>query len=398
MVTVTATDVCGAQDSVSYLTQVNQVPPVLNGLPSSTLRVHCLAEVPEPPNVTATDDCDGTREVSYAQAATGDACNQVITRTWSATDVSGNDVSYTQTITVLDDTPPMLSAGTLATGYVSASDAEAAAIAATQAQDNCSAVALKAITAGTCAAVVTVTGTDACGNAQSITYNVQINSHPPQLSDLPAVSLTLQCPAQIPVAAVVTASDDCDGPVPIEFVESQMEDACRQTILRTWTATDTVGNTAAFTQVIMIEDTIPPVVLAGSIAPEYVTREAAEAAAMAATEFSDNCAVLSRTVAVTGACDATITVTATDLCGNQTSALYQACILSEIKLRLMVIGDRVFVRWPYPSPGFELEYAADLVDPEWKSLPGRPSVEGEYWEDSVSISRDNARFFRLVRP
>jgi len=52
--------------------------------------------------------------------------------------------------------------------------AEAAAIAATSATDNCSFVELTANTEGLCAAVITVTGTDKCGNSTIVSYDTQI--------------------------------------------------------------------------------------------------------------------------------------------------------------------------------------------------------------------------------
>src|SRR5439155_13247141 len=60
--------------------------------------------------------------------------------------------------------------------------AEAAAIAATSATDNClDPVNLTASTAGECAAVITVRGTDTCGNFAEVTYNTRIDNTAPVL-------------------------------------------------------------------------------------------------------------------------------------------------------------------------------------------------------------------------
>src|SRR5690606_1427773 len=57
---------------------------------------------------TASDACDGTPTVDYADAITGGACPQeyVITRTWTAEDADGNTATCIQIITVDDSTPP----------------------------------------------------------------------------------------------------------------------------------------------------------------------------------------------------------------------------------------------------------------------------------------------------
>ena len=55
-------------------------------------------------------------------------------------------------------------------------EAEAAALAATTATDNCSAVTKTASTTGDCPATITVTGTDGCGNQQNVTYSTCISS------------------------------------------------------------------------------------------------------------------------------------------------------------------------------------------------------------------------------
>ena len=53
------------------------------------------------------------------------------------------------------------------------------AIAATTATDNCPGTVTKtASTLGTCSAVVTVRGTDTCGNYAEVTYNTRIETFP----------------------------------------------------------------------------------------------------------------------------------------------------------------------------------------------------------------------------
>lgn len=65
-----------------------------------------IRQVPLPPNLTATDGC-GTPVVSFSQSTPPPLCSAgVFTRTWLATDDSGNTGVFTQTITILVDTLP----------------------------------------------------------------------------------------------------------------------------------------------------------------------------------------------------------------------------------------------------------------------------------------------------
>ena len=42
---------------------------------------------------------------------TNGACPQVITRTWTLTDLCGNSSAWSQTVTVVDTTPPAVGCG-----------------------------------------------------------------------------------------------------------------------------------------------------------------------------------------------------------------------------------------------------------------------------------------------
>jgi len=176
-VTNTVHDSSGNRSQCTFtVTVLDNQPPVLIGLPSATLSVQCATNVPAAPTVTARDNCDANLTVTFSSNESGDSCNRVIRRTWSATDPSGNPVSFTQTITVHDDTKPTLTKGTIASSYQSVAEAEAAALEATGVSDNCSAVTKTVSTVGECSAVITVTGTDACGNHDSVSYSTCISA------------------------------------------------------------------------------------------------------------------------------------------------------------------------------------------------------------------------------
>ncbi len=58
----------------------------------------------------ANDNCSPFPEISYTDVVTPGACagERTITRTWTATDICGNQASHVQTITVIDMTPPVI--------------------------------------------------------------------------------------------------------------------------------------------------------------------------------------------------------------------------------------------------------------------------------------------------
>ncbi|MFN0031427.1 MAG: T9SS type A sorting domain-containing protein, partial [Flavobacteriales bacterium] len=103
----------------------------------------------------------------------------------------------------------------------------------------------------------TWTAEDECGN---IGYCVQViyvnDTEKPQLFDVP-IDIEEQC-SEIPEPSVVTAYDNCDGWIEVEYSETPLNDVCPIILLRTWTATDKCGNSESASQLIIISDTENP--------------------------------------------------------------------------------------------------------------------------------------------
>lgn len=101
-----ATDAVGSASCEQIVTVVDVTPPELSGVPAN-LVVECDA-VPEPPPVTALDNCDAELPVEFEEQLIPGGCANEYTleRTWTATDAAGNEASATQTIQVVDTTPP----------------------------------------------------------------------------------------------------------------------------------------------------------------------------------------------------------------------------------------------------------------------------------------------------
>jgi gliding motility-associated-like protein len=134
--------------------------------------------------------------------------------------------------------------------------------------DNCSA-GLEATFAdtvadGACAneSVITRTWTltDECDNTTTLvqTITVEDNTAPVFNEGLP-VDVTVEC-NNVPEAATITANDNCDSSVEVEFEEEIIEGSCigEYLITRTWTATDSCNNQSSHSQIITVEDLTPP--------------------------------------------------------------------------------------------------------------------------------------------
>jgi len=244
---------------------VDKEPPVLSGCPdpaAGPIVVECLSLVPEPPKVSASDTCSPLT-LDYNQTSSGPPCDQIITRIWTARDACGNSASCQQIIVVHDTTPPSLTAGNIGSCYKTQPEAEAAAIAATTAADNCGGeVKLSATTDGTCNAVIKVTGMDQCGNSTSVTYNTRIDSEPPVFTACPK-DVDLGCDpdaAQIPVCdPLIEVADNCGQPrVDCSFVDTG--DDCHHLRTITYVATDACGNQSTCVQLVTWRtDNQPPV-------------------------------------------------------------------------------------------------------------------------------------------
>ncbi|MCP4121548.1 MAG: HYR domain-containing protein, partial [Bacteroidetes bacterium] len=111
-VTYTATDEAGnSSQCTANVFAIDLVDPVISC--PDDITVECLVDFNDPNNTggfaTATDICDPNPTIThFDNASIEDPCDIVIQRVWTATDDSGNSASCTQTIHVVDDTPPII--------------------------------------------------------------------------------------------------------------------------------------------------------------------------------------------------------------------------------------------------------------------------------------------------
>lgn len=329
----TATDECGNSDTcVQTITVQDTTPPRLTCPPDRVLE--CPADTtPDSTGLATADDACGQVNLRHSDSLSN-ACGRtlVIRRTWTATDECGNSTNALQTITVRDTTPPRLTcppdrllecpAGTTpeVTGVATAEDAcgEVALQHSDSVSDRCG---------GTLVLSRTWMATDACGNSTRAVQTITVRDTTPPILACPP-DRVLECPADIGtnVTGLATAQDGC-GQVTLRFSDA-VSARCGNTkvITRTWTATDSCGNSSQCAQTITVRDTTPPTI----ICPPNVVLECGASTTPGVTGSAtgqDGCGAVTvrYTDAVVAGCGGskviTRTWTVTDACGNSTNAL-----------------------------------------------------------------------------
>ncbi|MBP7239742.1 MAG: T9SS type A sorting domain-containing protein, partial [Saprospiraceae bacterium] len=256
----------------------------------ANLSFQCASLVP-PFNiatVTAADNCGPPTVTWVSDVITNQTCvnRYTLTRTYRATDASGNSSSCAQTITVNDNTAPVITftdpllqgvpnGGTIyiqcegqnpdwelpsfGTGSVSTSDNCNGAVTVTfletlQDDGNCSVDGYINLYRQRWIA------TDACGNSTTaIVYVALVDEVPPVIHGVPA-DIQVNCD-EIPAPPDdVYATDECLCACVILFSESNPAPGCRdgQVIVRSWIARDDCGNeTIGKQNITLIDDKGP---------------------------------------------------------------------------------------------------------------------------------------------
>ena len=257
----TATDECGNTSTAEQLmTTDDTIAPVISGV--GTNGTYECGETPVFSSPTASDDCSFA-SISFVDEITGSTCaGDIITRTWTATDVCGNTSSAAQVMSAVDNSIPVLT-GIAQDGMFNCLDTPVFSI--PTAIDNCSNVSIvftDEVSGANCAGDIitrTWTATDACGNTStaSQTMSPTDNENPVILGVGP--NLILECGTNI-VFSNPTADDAC-GTASISFEDNVTGNNCVADIVtRTWTATDACGNTSSASQTISFEDTTAPII------------------------------------------------------------------------------------------------------------------------------------------
>jgi hypothetical protein len=319
------------------VTVVDNQPPVITC--PGAVTVSCAGNIPapNPALVVATDNCGTvTKEHLSTSSPYNVTCTNrfSVTRSYRATDGSGNTAMCSQVITVYDNTAPVF---TFVPANVTVQCNSVPAVGTPVASDNCGGTVTIAYNgqttaAGACQDTYTITrqwtATDACGNTKTATHRISVvDTQKPGFISVPA-NVTVQCNA-IPNPAVPTATDNCDTSVTVTYNgQTSTAGACANayTLTRRWTAADNCGNTRTISQRISVVDngkptlTVPAdmAIACSDPIPSVGTPTASDGCAGAVT-----IAYLGQST-VSGACPGSYQIKrtwrATDACGNTTAA------------------------------------------------------------------------------
>ncbi len=279
--------------------------------------------------------------------------------TYTATDGAGLTATDTQTVTVIDNTLPQISAPADAS-YTCPSEVPAASVSQARGTDpnlpdggpptdNCGAPTIGVTDtvsgAGSASSPLiitrTYTATDVNNNTASAVQTITvIDSTPPAFTSVPA-DATYQCASDVPAASPsqATASDNCAAPT-ITVSDSNNGGAGTTAspliITRTYTATDAAGNAVSASQTITVVDNTPPTLSCPANVTAYLPLNSPATSMVVnypAASVSDNCggsvnvtySQASGTVFPVG--PTTVTVNATDNHGNTATCQFTVTVL-----------------------------------------------------------------------
>jgi hypothetical protein len=255
----TATDSC-TNTATAYQTNTvwDTIPPVLVGVPTNRT-YQCLRDVPATSPVTATDNCDTNVTVTLVKTTNG-ICPLIIVCHWTAVDDCTNSTSAFQTNTVFDAVPPVLVGLPTNRTFQCLSDVPPPAT--VTATDNCDTniqVTRVSTTNGICRSSSFIAGlppTSAPTRSWGIRRTPCAIPSPPILVGVPT-NRTYQCLGDVPLPATVTATDNCDTNVQVT-VSTLITGTCPRLVIYCWTATDNCTNQATACQTNTVRDTVPP--------------------------------------------------------------------------------------------------------------------------------------------
>ncbi len=273
-------DKCGNMATPTRRFEINDlIPPVFTGVPA-TATLFCPAPPPTQLSAgSATDNCDATPTITFSYKYSDTTCvgNYTLRVTWTATDDCGNSSSFVQTIAVRDTVSPAFTR--VPADITAACDTYTTLplpVIGTdvQATDGCGQIGSIVLTGTTndrnpdpalCGhynftVLRQYTATDACGNTKTAVQRVNVRDvSPPTFRGF--LDTTVQCQSTLAMTPRPVATDACAGNV-LAFMQGQTQQAgtCpgNYNLTLTWTATDACGNSASFSQIVQVRDTIRP--------------------------------------------------------------------------------------------------------------------------------------------
>jgi len=264
---VVTDDTAQTSECMATVTVVDPIPPEVTAPMAITVECGDSTDPTNTGTATATDNCT-VSSLTFSDATVSGMCPVVytITRTWLATDSSGNTATADQTIEIQDTVGPVAPSPPVDTTIecldlvptnvtLTATDAcdgliSIGGVDTTVDNNDCTFTVLR-----------TWTFTDNCGNVSGVTQNIQvIDTTPPEITA--PFSVTVECGESTDPTdtGTATATDNCTSTPTVTFSDATVTGTCPAVYIinRTWIATDDCGNSASTVQSIEVQDTLAP--------------------------------------------------------------------------------------------------------------------------------------------
>jgi len=297
--TYRATDAAGnTAECQQIITVMDTEAPVITAC-AGDVTVMCSDDVPavDIGLVTATDNCGSVTITHVGDASDGQSCPETITRTYRATDDCGNFVECTQTITVNDTEPPVVTCSGDLDVTIGPGETEAIVNFSSTVSDNCAGATIACNPSSGSAfpvgqTTVTCTGTDACGNTDvcSFVVTVTVESIPPTaLCQDVTVNADANCEAD---ASVDAGSFDPDGGA-VTLVQTPPGPYPLGPTNVVLTVTDDENDVTTCTAVVTVVDNTPPEITCNADINIEVGSGDGGSTVIYTTSATDNCGLAS---------------------------------------------------------------------------------------------------------
>jgi predicted outer membrane repeat protein len=258
--------ICANNDTAYVIVTLDNEAPVLT-IPSDTT-IDCTSST-DTANTGAANAVDGFSDVTiYLSDSVVEACGvtDTIFRKWYAVDECGNSSGVLiQRIIVQDTTPPVFVEENPADTVIDCGVVFAeATLTATDECNNATVTYTADTVAGVCPNIYEITRTwiaeDDCGNRGSVQQVViiQDTTSPVFSEDIPSDTV-IDC-GVVFAETTLTATDECSSAT-VTYTADTVAGVCPNIyeITRTWIAEDDCGNRDSAQQVVIVQDTTPPV-------------------------------------------------------------------------------------------------------------------------------------------
>ena len=339
--TYSVTDTAGNSINVTQTITINDIidPTATN---PTAISVSCVGDIPVADISVVADEADNcTGAITVAFVNDVNTSLGIITRTYSVTDTAGNSINVTQTITVNDIIDPTATNPT-AISVSCVGDIPVANISVvTDEADNCTGTITVAFVndVNTSPSIITRTYsvTDTAGNSINVTQSITVNDIIDPTATNPT-AISVSCVGDIPVAdisVVADEADNCTGAITVAFVNDV--NTSPSIITRTYSVTDTAGNSINVTQSITVNDTVNPVITCPSDRTQKVDSGLLTAVVTyTMPTATDNCSVItiSQTAGLPSGAEFpiginTISFEVTDTAGNNATCSFDITIEAE---------------------------------------------------------------------